>query len=110
MSVSDKCKMIGAHTLRLVGEVYTMSRAIDFHHVADVRLGIKYASDSMEDFRKAGILTDEQIKEYTGVFEKIIDDMAFQRMPAASSKANRLVDDIGWLMLNKLVECEKGLK
>lgn len=106
MSVKKECQWIGAQTLRLHNEFQSIARAIEYRHRGEAILGIRYASETLEKFHTTGIFTNPQVKEYMGALKELEDDLNWDRLAKASSKANKLSDDIAWEMLNKLVDCE----
>ena len=106
MSVKEECRWIGAQTLRLHDEFQSIARAIEYRHMGEAVLGIRYASETLEKFHTAGVFTDPQVKEYMLSLNEISEHLNWDRLAKASSKANELSDDIAWEMLNKLVECE----
>lgn len=104
--ISEHCKLIGAQTLRLCDEFQGVARAITFRHISDAHLSMNYAEETLEKFHTAGVFTDDEVKGFMTMLNEVREDVNWDRLPAASSKASRLADDIGWAMLNKLVECE----
>lgn len=106
MTVREECKWIGTQTLRLCDEFYSIARAVEFRHISDAHLSIKYAGETLEKFHTDGIFTDEQTKDFMSKLNDIREDLIWDRLPVASTKASRLADDTGWAMLNKLTECE----
>jgi len=97
---------MGSQTLRLYDEFQSIARDVEFRHVPDAHVGIKYAGESLEQFHAVSVFNDEQVKDFRGRLNEVQDDLNWDRIPMASKKAHRLADDIGWIMLNKLIDCE----
>jgi len=110
MSVKEECRWIGAQTLRLHSEFQNIARAVEYHHIGEALLCIRQASESLEKFHAAEVFTTPKVKEYMHALTEIGEDLNWDRLAKASSKATRLSDDIAWEMLNKLAECECSKK
>lgn len=104
--LSEGCKGLGAQTLRLCDEFYTVARATEFHHIDVAMLSIRHAGESLEKFHTAGVFTEDEVKDFKTRLNEVKEHLESVRMPKASSVAAHLADDVGWAMLNKLVECE----